>query len=109
MANAPINDWAWPALIQSLQHDIARLHDAVELLRCDSQSSRDRHEREIGQLVDQLREVQHQLHPIVKDRANVTEAKRDISRRWIERGGWALIVAVAFTVWHYISTHLGEK
>jgi chromosome segregation ATPase len=109
MANAPINDWAWPALIQSLQHDIARLHDAVELLRCDSQSSRDRHEREIGQLVEQLRDVQSQLRPIVSDRANITEAKRDISRRWIERGGWALIVAVAFTVWHYISTHLGEK
>ena len=111
MANVQTNspDWAWPALIQTLQQDIARLHAAVDTLRHEHHSAREHHQAEIGRLVEQLREVQQQLEPIVEDRTTFRDDRREVSKRWFERAGWGLLLAVGYAVWHYLSNHLNKQ
>jgi type VI protein secretion system component VasF len=108
MANAPTSDWAWPALIQSLQHDIIRLHETVEALRRDTTEARERHREELDDLIDQLRQVRAELSPIVDDRRAAKEARRDLLWGWIGKGGWAFIVAVAAILWHFLTRHSNE-
>jgi hypothetical protein len=103
------DDWAWPALIHTLQQDISRLHAAVETLRNDHQASRDRYQAEVARLVDQLRAVQQQLEPIVKDRSATQNDRREIGVRWAERAGWGLLLGVGYAIWHYITNHLHAK
>ena len=44
------DDWAWPALIQSLQRDIEHLRGAVDDLRRETVQSRERHRDELDDL-----------------------------------------------------------
>lgn len=105
MANAPTNDWAWPALIQSLQHDIVRLHETVELMRRETSQARERHREELDELIDQLRAVRSELDPIIEERNAAQKAKREMVWDWIGKGGWILIAAAAIAIWHYLREH----
>jgi len=99
-------DWAWPALIQSLQHDIVRLHETVETLRRDTSAARDRHRDELDELIAQLRAVRSELDPIIEERKETQKAKREMFWDWVGRGGWVLIAGLAAAAWHYLNEHI---
>ena len=101
------DDWAWPALIQSLQRDIEHLRGAVDDLRRETVQSRERHRDELDGLIDKLREVRSELDPILSERAGARKAKRDMMWDWIGKGGWIVLTGLAIAVWHYMTKHLG--
>ncbi len=111
MANAPTNspDWAWPALIHSLQRDISYLRDLVDEARRDSQQTREAHRRELNELIDQLRELRSHLEPLLNEREANTKAVRDLKWTWSERVGWGALAAIGFAVWHYLTNHLWKS
>ena len=76
-------DWAWPALIQSLQRDIEHPRGAVDDLRRETVQSRERHRDELDGLIDQLRAVRSELDPILSERAGARKAKRDMLWDWV--------------------------
>lgn len=102
--NSP--DWAWPALIQSLQHDISKLRDHVDEARREAAAAREIHRREIEGLIDQLREVKSHLEPIVEERKAARNSRRDIASDWTKKGGWLMILGLLAAVWHYVSNHV---
>lgn len=102
-------DWAWPALIQSLQRDIASLRDHADEARREAQAAREAHRREIDGLIEQLRDVKEALKPIISERQAAQEGRRRMLWDWAGRGGWVLLVALAIAAWHYVTNHLGVK
>ena len=107
MANAP-TDWAWPALIQSLQHDIIRLHEIVELMRRETSDARERHREELDELIDRLRRVRSELDPILNERQAAQQAKREMVWDWVGKGGWVVLTGIAIAVWHYLTRHIND-
>lgn len=101
-------DWAWPALIQSLQHDISHLREMMDDARRETAASRELHRKELDGLIEQLREVRSQLGPIVNERQQTQKARRAVLWDWIGKGGWVLIAGAAMAIWHYLAKHLGE-
>lgn len=107
MANAP-TDWAWPALIQSLQNDIIRLHETVESLRRDTSMARERHREELDDLIDQLRRVRAELDPILTEREEAQKARHELFWGWLGKGGWILLAGAAAFLYHLLTRHLNE-
>lgn len=101
------DDWAWPALIQSLQRDIEHLRGSVDDMRRESVQSRERHRDELDDLIDQLRRVRSELDPILSERQAAQKAKRAVLWDWIGKGGWILLTGVALAAWHYLTKHAG--
>ena len=99
------DDWAWPALISSLQRDIEHLRGAVDEMRRETGEARERHRNEIDRLIDQLRSVRSDLDPILDDRKAAKTAKREIVWGWVGRGGWFVLAGIAAAVWHWLSKH----
>jgi hypothetical protein len=110
MANAPTSsDWAWPALIQSLQHDIAHLHELMNEARRETVATREAHRRELDSLIDQLRDVRAEIDPILEEREAARQAKREMIWGWVGKSGWIVATGIALAVWHYITNHTGNK
>lgn len=105
MANAPTHDWAWPALIHSLQTDIAHLREIMDETRRESVAAREAHRRELDALIEQLREVRADLGPIVRERTDREKLAQATWWKWIERAGWAGIALAAYAVWHWVNEH----
>lgn len=104
--NNNTTDWAWPALIQSLQHDIAHLRELMDEARRETATAREIHRKELDALIEQLREVRSHLDPIVKERTTNSQLATQTRWAWIERLGWVVMGGIALAVWHYISKHL---
>ena len=98
-------DWAWPALIQSLQHDISKLRDLMDEARRETVQAREAHRRELDALIEQLREVKSHLDPIVRERSDRDRLAQQTWWKWLERIGWGGIVLTALAVWHYVKEH----
>jgi len=99
------DDWAWPALIQSLQRDIEHLRGAVDDMRRETLHSRERHRDELDGLIEQLREVRAELDPILEERQTAREAKREMLWGWLGKAGWVALIALGAAVWHYLTEH----
>ena len=108
MASVPTSDWAWPALIQSLQRDILHLREVVEQHRHDSDQARDAHRRELDSLIQQLRELRNDIEPVITDRAETQKLARQTRWGWIEKAGWVLAGGIAIAAWDFIKRHLHE-
>ena len=108
MTNNNHGDWAWPALIQSLQQDITHLRELMDDVRRESSNAREQHRQELNHMIEQLRDLRDKLHPIVKEREDTQKLARQTRWAWIERFGWILMGGIALSVWHYISKHLSE-
>lgn len=107
MASAPSNpDWAWPALIQSLQRDVERLREAMDEARRETAQAREAHRRELDALIDQLRDLRNDLAPIVKEREADAKLSRETRWGWIERAGWVVMGGIALAVWEFVRRHL---
>lgn len=103
MANAPSSpDWAWPALIQSLQRDVERLREAMDDARRETAAAREAHRRELDALIDQLRALRNDIAPIVKERADDERLAKETRWGWIERAGWVVIGGIALAVWEFM-------
>ena len=100
------DDWAWPALIESLQRDIAHLRELADESRRDVAATREQHRRELDALIEQLREVRTQLTPLVQARANHDRLSQETRWRWIERLGWVAMGAVALGLWELIKRQM---
>ena len=107
MANVP-TDWAWPALIESLQRDIAHLRELMDEARRETAAAREAHRKELDGLIDQLREVKSHLDPIVKERADDDRLGKETRWRWIERAGWLAMGGIALAVWEFLRRHLND-
>ena len=109
MVNAPNSaDWAWPALIESLQRDIAHLRELMDEARRETAQARERHRQELDALIEQLRVVRNELEPIVKERTNTQRLAQETRWRWFERAGWVVMGGIALAVWDFIRRHLSE-
>jgi hypothetical protein len=106
--NIPQTDWAWPALIQSLQRDIGQLRELMDEARRETFAAREAHRKELDALIEQLRAVREQLTPIVKEREDNTRLSRETRWSWVERGGWLVMGFIALAVWQFIRRHLSE-
>lgn len=102
----PATDWAWPRLLDSLQRDITRLHETVELMRRETVEARERHREELDGLISQLRQVRAELDPILTEREKLADARDDVKWKWIDRAAWAAAVGIALAVWHYVKNHV---
>lgn len=106
MANAPSGpDWAWPALIQSLQQDITHLRTVMDEARRETAAAREAHRRELDSLIEQLREVRAEIDPILEEREVAKKARRDLVWNWVGKGGWIIVTGLALAVWHYLTQH----
>jgi hypothetical protein len=109
MANvSPPTDWAWPALIQSLQRDIAHLRELMDEARRETAAAREAHRNELNALIEQLRIVRDQVDPIVKEREDSEKLARETRWSWIERAGWVVMGGIALAVWEFLKRHLRE-
>lgn len=99
------DDWAWPALIHSLQRDIAHLRELMDETRRESVAARETHRRELDALIEQLRQVRADLGPIVRERTDRDRLAQETIWKWVERVGWGALVLVAYAVWHYVANH----
>ena len=110
MANVQTNhaDWAWPALIQSLQHDIASLRATMDEARRETAAAREAHRRELDALIEQLRDLQNAIDPVVKERRDRETLANKTLWAWIERAGWLLMGGIALAVWEFMKRHLHE-
>ena len=106
MNNNP--DWAWPALIQSLQRDISNLRDLMDEARREAATAREVHRRELDSLIDQLRDLRNDLMPLKKERDDNAKLARETRWSWIERAGWIVMGGIAFAVWEFVKRHLRE-
>lgn len=102
-------DWAWPALIQSLQRDIEHLRDLMDDARRETAQTREAHRKELDALIEQLRAVKAELDPILEEREAAKKARRDLVWGWVGKGGWLIATGIALAVWHYLTQHAGEK
>ena len=107
MVNVP-TDWAWPALIQSLQNDISHLRDLMDEARRETSTIREQHRKELDGLIEQLRVVRAELEPIIEEREASRKARREMVWDWIGKGGWIVIVGAVAAGWHYIKRHLND-
>ena len=107
MANVP-TDWAWPALIQSLQRDIEHLHSIMDEARREASHVREAHRRELDGLIEQLRELRNAIAPVVKERADRDTLAQKTRWAWIERAGWVVMGGIALAVWEFVKRHLNE-
>lgn len=107
MANAP-TDWAWPALIESLQRDISHLRELMDEARRETAAAREAHRKELDALIDQLRTVRDQVAPIVKEREDGRRLARETRWSWLERLGWVVMGGVALAIWEFIKRHINE-
>ena len=108
MANVPTNehaDWAWPALIHSLQNDIAHLRELMDEARRETSAAREAHRRELDALIEQLRLVKHELDPILEEREAAKAARREMVWGWIGKGGWMLVLGALAAAWHFLTEH----
>lgn len=109
MASAQNNtDWAWPALIQSLQRDISHLRELTDEARREAAATREQHRKELDSLIDQLRQVRHEINPIVKERSDSQRLARETRWGWIERAGWIVVGGIALAVWEFVKRHLQD-
>lgn len=109
MANVPPSpDWAWPALIQSLQRDIAHLRELMDDARRETAAAREAHRLELNALIEQLRVVRDQVAPIVKEREEGSKLARETRWSWIERAGWVAMGGIALALWEFFKRHLWE-
>ena len=109
MVNAPNSaDWAWPALIESLQRDIAHLRELMDEARRETAQARERHRQELDALIEQLRLVRAELGPIVKEREDTSKLARETRWGWIERAGWVAIGGIALALWELLKRNLKE-
>ncbi len=107
MANVH-DDWAWPALIQSLQRDIAHLRELMDEARRETAQAREVHRRELDGLIDQLREVKSRLDPIVKERDDGERLARQTRWSWLERAGWIAMGGIALALWEFIKRQVRD-
>jgi hypothetical protein len=109
MASAPSSpDWAWPALIQSLQRDVERLREAMDEARRETAAAREAHRKELDALIDQLRALRNDIAPIVKEREDDEKLARETRWSWIERAGWVVMGGLALAVWEFLRRHLND-
>lgn len=109
MASAPSSpDWAWPALIQSLQRDVERLREAMDEARRETAQAREAHRRELDALIDQLRQLRNDISPIVKERDDNKRLATQTRWGWIERAGWVVMGGIALAVWEFMRRHLND-
>ena len=106
--NNPPADWAWPALIQSLQRDISHLRELMDEARRETAQAREIHRRELDALIEQLRQVRTELDPIVKARDDGQRLARQTRWSWIERAGWVVMGGIALAVWEFLRRHLND-
>jgi hypothetical protein len=106
MVNVPNSDWAWPALIESLQRDIGHLRELMDEARKETAAAREAHRRELDALIEQLRSVRNDLAPIVKEREDSEKLARQTRWSWIERLGWVVMGGLALAVWEFLRRHL---
>ena len=102
------DDWAWPALIQSLQNDISQLRAAADEMRRETAAARELHRRELDALIEQLRDLRNDIAPIVKDRQDDERLARETRWRWLERAGWVVMGGLALAAWEFLKRHLRE-
>ena len=103
MANVPTSsDWAWPALIESLQRDIGHLRELMDEARRETIAAREQHRKELDALIEQLRMVRAELGPIVKEREDTSKLARETRWSWIERFGWVVMGGVALAIWEFM-------
>lgn len=108
MVNVSEHDWAWPALIQSLQRDVERLREAMDEARRETAQAREAHRKELDALIDQLRALRNDISPIVKEREDSAKLARETRWSWIERAGWIAMGGIALAVWEYLRRHLND-
>lgn len=109
MASAPSHpDWAWPALIQSLQRDVERLREAMDEARRETAAAREAHRRELDTIIEQLRQLRNDVSPIVKERETEDKLARETRWSWIERAGWIVIGGVALAAWEFVKRQVRE-
>jgi Spy/CpxP family protein refolding chaperone len=106
--NNPPADWAWPALIQSLQRDIGQLRELMDEARRETIQVREIHRKELDALIDQLRSVRSELDPIVKERSDERRLARETRWSWIERTGWVVMGGLALAAWEFMRRHLND-
>lgn len=99
------DDWAWPALIQSLQSDIAQLRMTLDDVRRETVNVREVHRRELDGLIEQLRDVRDQLRPIAKEREDNQKLSLETRWAWIERAGWVVMGGIALALWDWFRKH----
>jgi len=92
-------------LIESLQRDIAHLREHVDEGRREAAE----HRRQIDALIEQLHEVRSRLEPILSEREAAIKSRRDLMWSWASKGGWVLMAAIGYAVWHYVTRHLGIR
>ena len=103
------SDWAWPALIQSLQHDISHLRTLIDEARHENAAVREAHRKELNAMIEELREVRNAIDPILEEREAAQKARRDMIWGWVGRGGWLIALGVALAIWHYFTSHIKLK
>ena len=109
MANvSPPTDWAWPALIQSLQRDVERLREAMDEARRETVQAREAHRKELDALIDQLRSLRNDISPIVKEREDGERLARETRWSWVERAGWIVMGGLALAAWEFLKRNLRE-
>lgn len=101
-------DWAWPALIQSLQRDISHLRELTDEARREAAAVREQHRKELDGLIEQLRDVRSELAPLVKERVETARLARQTRWGWIERAGWVVMGGIALAVWEFVKRHLND-
>lgn len=101
-------DWAWPALIQSLQRDIANLRDLMDEARRETAAAREMHRKELDSLIDQLRIMRNDIAPIVKEREDSAKLAAQTRWSWLERAGWLVMGGIALAVWEFLKRHLRD-
>ena len=107
MANVQV-DWAWPALIESLQRDIAHLRELMDEARRETAQAREAHRKELDALIEQLRLVRAELGPIVKEREEGERLARETRWSWFERAGWIVMGGLALAAWEFLRRQLRE-
>jgi uncharacterized membrane protein YccC len=108
MANVPTHDWAWPALIQSLQHDILALRSSMDEARRETAQTREQHRRELDALIEQLRDLRNDINPVVKERQSRDALAQKTRWAWIERAGWVVMGGIALAVWEFLKRQIRE-
>lgn len=101
-------DWAWPALIQSLQSDISRLREAMDEARRETASARELHRRELDGLIEQLRDLRNEIAPVIRERHQARKHMDETRWAWIERLGWVVMGGIALAVWEFFKRHFQE-
>ena len=109
MASVPPSpDWAWPALIQSLQRDVERLREAMDDARRETVAAREAHRQELDKLIEQLRKLSSDIAPIVEERETGKKLARQTRWAWVERTGWIVMGGIALAVWEFVRRQIRD-